>query len=158
MNCAIPDTGSNSIWTLVVAALVLAVGAAALIITRRTSHAMALMGLAIVVVGVGVGGKASAVSAPDCTGLPVCFDVPGEAPDLKVETTDGIHLTATSYASLDGTCTGASGGVGTGAIAGTEDEAIAICQGPVTNLQASAPIGVSPTPQANWWGCYGDPG
>lgn len=160
MNCAIPDTGSNSTWTLVIAALVLVVGVAALIVSRRSSHAMALMGLAVVVLGVGAGaGRAHAVSAPDCSGLPVCFDLPQGGPDLKLESTDGIHLTGTAYSSLDGTCSGAPiDGGGAGAIAGSEDEAIAICQGPVTNLLLTAPLGLTPTPQSNWWGCYGAPG
>ena len=155
MNCTIPDTGSNTTWTLVVAALVVVVGVAGLLVSRRSSHALALMGLAIVVLGVGAGaGRASAVSAPDCSGLPMCFDLPAEGPDLLLTSTDGIHLEAMSFTSRDGTCTGESQSAGPGAIADTEEEAVAICQADVTNLLATAPDGLTPTPQSNWWGCY----
>ena len=156
MECSLAQVGANTAWTLIIATLVIGVGAAALVFSRRKAPALAMMVHAIGVVGAGAGTAAAGSAACE----PVCFDLDASdvffdnpPPDLLLESDDGVHVQAYAFASADGSCSGSSSQVGTGAIAETEAEAEAICGGPVVNLAASFPAGTLPVPAANVWGC-----
>ncbi len=161
MECSLAQVGANTAWTLIIASVVIAVGAATLVFSRRKAPALAMMVLAIGVVGAGAGAGTAAAGSAACE--PVCFDIvapegfEGPPPnDLLLESDDGIHIQATMFASFDGSCTGSSSPVGDGAIAETEEEAEAICESAVVNLAASFPAGTSPVPATNVWGCQND--
>jgi len=157
MECSLAQVGSNTAWTLIVATIVIAVGAGTLLVSRRIAPAVALMVIALGAIGTGVG--SAAAGAPACE--PVCFDVPefddgileGPDYDLLIESDDGVHLVGTWFESTDGTCTGDSEPSGSGARAETEAEAEIICGGPVQNLLATAPEGLNPLPAADLWMC-----
>lgn len=158
MECSLAQVGSNTAWTLIVATIVIAVGAGTLIVSRRTAPAVALMVMVFGAIGVGAG--SAEAGAPACE--PVCFDVldspeagefPESIPDLLLESDDGVHVVATVFGSNDGTCTGDNEVVGTGAIADTEDEAEEICGGPATNLLAEGGALLDPAPAPNVWAC-----
>ena len=161
MECSLAQVGANTAWTLIIASVVIAVGAATLVVSRRKAPALAMMVLAIGVVGVGAGAGTAATGSAACE--PVCFDIvapegfEGPPPqDLLLESDDGIHIQATSFTSTDGSCSGSGTPVGVGAIADTEEEAEEICEGPAVQLAASFPAGTSPVPAANVWGCQAE--
>ncbi len=158
MECSLAQVGANTAWTLIIASVVIAVGAATLVFSRRKAPALVMMLLAVAVVGAGAGAGTVAAGAPVCE--PVCFDLDAAdvlfndpPPDIVLESDDGVHVQAFATASANGSCSGSSWQVGTGAIADTEAEAEAICGGPVVNLATSFPAGTLPVPAANVWGC-----
>lgn len=155
MECSLAQVGSNTAWTLIVATIVIAVGAGTLLVSRRTAPAVALMVIALGAIGVGAG--SAAAGAPACE--PVCFDLAddpeseGGEPDMLLESDDGVHVTATFFESEDGTCTGEAAILGVGVIADTQEEAAGLCGGDVFNLLDEMGAYLTPTPAANLWGC-----
>ena len=160
MECSLAQVGANTAWTLIIASVVIAVGAATLVLSRRKAPALAMMILAVGVVGAGAGAGTAAAGSSACE--PVCIDVGerlGEEAtdyDLLLTSDDGVYFEGAIYESTDGTCTGQFSFAGVGAIADTQEEAEALCEGDVTNLQATAPAGTTPLPAANLWGCSPD--
>lgn len=159
MECSLAQVGANTAWTLIIASMVIAVGAATLVLSRRKAPALAMMLLLVGVVGAGAGGGTASAGSAACE--PVCFDVgerDEEVPDydLLLTSDDGVYFEGAVYQSTDGTCSGAPSLAGVGVIADTQEEAEALCEGDVTNLQATAPAGTTPLPAANLWGCDPD--
>ena len=157
MECSLAQVGANTAWTIIIATIVIGVGAAVLVLSRRKAPALAMMILAVGVVGAGAGAGTATAGSSACE--PVCFDVGArgdeEVPDydLLLTSDDGVYFEGAVYQSSDGTCSGSPSLAGVGVIADTQEEAEALCEGDVTNLQATAPAGTTPLPAANLWGC-----
>ena len=140
---------------LVVAAVVLAAGSAAVIAGRRKLPAMVATVLALVAVGVGVHASSANAAAASCAGFPLCLNLPDSGPDQLIDSTDGVHLTATLFPSGDGSCSGQGvpAPVG-GVVAPNQQAAEDLCGTTVDNLYDIAVlVGVTPLPPTNWWGC-----
>lgn len=140
---------------LVVAAVVLAAGSVAVIAGRRKLPAMAATVLALVAVGVGGHAGSASAAAASCAGFPVCFNLPDPGPDQLIDSTDGVHLTATIFPSADGSCSGQGQLVLVGGVVAPNQQAAEdLCGTTVDNLYDTAVLmGVTPLPPTNWWSC-----